>query len=293
VSAATDSDGHDVISPESLGPLLRTAWLGRRQIHLGTCESTNDRAAAEGRAGEEEGLVVTTDAQTAGRGRLGRAWHSPPGENLAFSILLRPSRPPAEIPPLTLLAGAAVAAALRTLGFDARVKWPNDVLLYGHGAPGDNCPATDAASPPEISPGEHPRKVAGILTEAASVGERIGQVVVGIGLNVNARRFPRELSDKATSLRLVRGARLSRAEVLAAVLGAFERAYERFQVLGPAAAVAAWNEHADRQLRGRVRIGERDVEGVTDGVMPDGSLRLRADDGTVHRIVSGEIVTKV
>jgi biotin-(acetyl-CoA carboxylase) ligase len=91
----------------------------------------------------------------------------------------------------------------------------------------------------------------------------------------------------------VRGARLARAEVLASVLGAFEGAYERFRAVGTAAAVAAWNEHADRQLRGRVRIGDRDVEGVTEGVMPDGSLRLRADDGTVHRIVSGEIVTTV
>lgn len=278
-SGASPCDDSDPIGPGALGRHLTTSWLGRRHVHVDTCESTNDRAAAEGRAGADEGLIVTTDAQTAGRGRLGRAWHSPPGENLAFSILLRPARPPAEIPPLTLLAGAAVASALRSSwAFDARLKWPNDVLLY--------------SSAPGAAP-NHPRKVAGILTEAVSLGDRIGHVVVGIGVNVNSGQFPEELVDKATSLRLARGARLPRAEVLASVLGAFERLYDGFRALGPAAAVAAWNEHADRDLRGRVRIGDRDVEGVTDGVMSDGSLRLRADDGTLHRIVSGEIVTNV
>jgi BirA family transcriptional regulator, biotin operon repressor / biotin---[acetyl-CoA-carboxylase] ligase len=276
--AAVLGDDSDPIGPGALDPLLGTSWLGRRHVHLETCQSTNDRAAAEGRAGEPEGLIVTTDAQTAGRGRLGRTWHSPPGENLAFSILLRPARPPAEIPPLTLLAGAAVASALRSSwSLDARLKWPNDVLL--HGASG--------ARP------DHPRKVAGILTEAASLGDRLGHLVVGIGLNVNTDHFPEELADKATSLRLARGARLARAEVLASVLRSFERLYDGFRALGPAAAVAAWNEHADRDLRVRGRIGARDVEGVTDGVMPDGSLRLRSDDGTVHRIVSGEIITAV
>ena len=77
---------------------LTTAWLGRRHIHLPTCPSTNDLAADQGRAGADEGLVITTDAQTAGRGRLGRTWHAPPGENLAFSMLLRPARPAAQIP---------------------------------------------------------------------------------------------------------------------------------------------------------------------------------------------------
>jgi len=272
----------------SLEPLpLTTAWLGRRHLHLPTCASTNDLAAAEGRAGAAEGLLVTTDAQTAGRGRLGRTWHAPAGENLAFSLLLRPARPPVEIPPLTLMAGAAVAGALRALGFDAHVKWPNDVLLAGPAGHG-NDGRDGVARPPR-------RKVAGILTEASSLGERIGFVVVGVGLNVNTTQFPAELADRATSLRLAReGAEpLDRGEVLAAVLSAFEPAYERFCALGPPAAVAAWNEHADRDLRCRVRVGDREVEGVTDGVTADGALRLRADDGTVHLVVSGELLPTV
>jgi len=282
----------------TLAPLpLATTWLGRRHLHLPTCPSTNDRAAAEGRAGAPEGLLVTTDAQTAGRGRLGRTWHAPPGENLAFSLLLRPARPAVEIPPLTLMAGAAVAGALRGLGFDARVKWPNDVLL---GRPGGDGQGVAGAGGERVPLGRR-RKVAGILTEASSLGERVGFVVVGVGLNVNTTRFPAELADRATSLRLARrdgreeadGEPLDRGQVLAAVLAAFEPAYERFCALGPPAAVAAWNEHADRDLRCRVRVGERDVEGVTDGVSADGALRLRADDGTLHLVVSGEIVPAV
>jgi BirA family biotin operon repressor/biotin-[acetyl-CoA-carboxylase] ligase len=285
----------------SLEPLpLATNWLGRRHLHLPTCPSTNDRAAAEGRAGAAEGLLVTTDAQTAGRGRLGRTWHAPAGENLAFSLLLRPARPAAEIPPLTLMAGAAVASALRALGFDARVKWPNDVLL---GQPARDGEGGAGAGGDRVPLGRR-RKVAGILTEASSLGERIGFVVVGVGLNVNTTHFPVELADRATSLRLARrdgqygqerqdGEPLDRRAVLAAVLAAFEPAYERFCALGPPAAVAAWNEQADRDLRCRVRVGDREVEGVTEGVSADGALRLRADDGTLHLVVSGEVVPTI
>ena len=150
------------------------------------CGSTNDVAAAEARAGAPEGLLVTADEQTDGRGRMGRTWHAPAGANLTFSLLLRPRRPAAEIPPITLLAGGALAVAVRGLGLgiDARVKWPNDLM---------------------VGTGPSRRKLAGILTEATTEGDRIGHVVVGIGLNVNAVDFPPELAAKATSLRRERG----------------------------------------------------------------------------------------
>src|SRR5579872_3386736 len=120
-----------------------TRWLGRARVLVDDCASTNDLAAQRARAGAPEGLIVVSDTQSGGRGRLGRVWHSPPGENLYLSIVLRPQRPAVEIPPLTLLAGAAVARALGSLGFSPRLKWPNDVQLTIDG---------------------RPRKVAGILT---------------------------------------------------------------------------------------------------------------------------------
>src|SRR6267142_3604854 len=127
-------DGNEPLTPELLAARLGTRWLGRAYEWHPTCASTNDVATERARAGAPEGLVVATEEQTAGRGRLGRAWHSPAGANLYLSLLLRPARAAAEIPPLTLLAGAAVARALASLGLAPRLKWPNDVQLVVAGA---------------------------------------------------------------------------------------------------------------------------------------------------------------
>lgn len=262
----------DRFDPATLARHLETRWLGRRHVHLERCGSTNDVAAAEARAGAPEGLLVTADEQTDGRGRMGRTWHAPAGANLTFSLLLRPRRPAAEIPPITLLAGGALALAVRDLGLgiDARVKWPND-LTVGTGA--------------------DRRKLAGILTEATTEGDRIGHVVVGIGLNVNAVDFPPELAAKATSLRREGGGEpLSRTAVLARVLRAFEEAFDDFRVRGAPAATELWEAHADRGTRCRARIEGVEVEGVTAGVDATGALLLRDDAGELRRVVSGEVL---
>ena len=140
--------------------------------------------------------MIAADAQTAGRGRLGRSWHSPPGDNLYLSLLLRPSRAPAEIPPLTLLAGAAVADAVAALGLSPRLKWPNDVQLVDRALDG----------------GARRRKLAGILTEMVTAGAAVEHVVVGIGINVNGTDFPPDIADRATSVALALGQRSSRAQ---------------------------------------------------------------------------------
>jgi BirA family transcriptional regulator, biotin operon repressor / biotin---[acetyl-CoA-carboxylase] ligase len=256
-------------TPERLAACLRTSWLGRPYEWHPSCASTNDLAAARGRSGSAEGLVIAADAQTGGRGRQGRLWHSPAGENLYVSLLLRPARPAAEIPPLTLLAGAAVAEALATLGARPRLKWPNDVLLE-----------EDHAE----------RKVAGVLTEMASEGERVGHVVLGLGLNVNAAEFPADLAGRATSLRRVLGRPLDRAAVLAALLASLERHYDAFRARGPAAAVAAWRPYAALGGKWRVNLPAGALEGVALGIDPDGALLLRDDVGHVHRVLSGEVL---
>jgi BirA family biotin operon repressor/biotin-[acetyl-CoA-carboxylase] ligase len=244
---------------------LGARWLGRTYEWHEACDSTNDLAAARARAGAPQGLVVATERQSAGRGRLGRVWHSPAGENLYVSILLRPTRPAPEIPPITLLAGAAVARALAGLGFEPRLKWPNDVQL-------------DAG-----------RKVAGILTEMASEGGRVGHVVVGLGLNVNTLSFRDELAARATSLRLVAGHAFERAAVLAAVLDQLERLYEAFEAGGPVVASEAWQPFAAVGARCRVSAPGADLEGTMLGIDADGALRLRDDAGQIHRVLSGEI----
>jgi BirA family transcriptional regulator, biotin operon repressor / biotin---[acetyl-CoA-carboxylase] ligase len=257
-------------TPMLLAARLGSRWLGRAYEWHPSCASTNDLAGARAKAGAPHGLVIASEEQTAGRGRLGRAWHSPAGESLYLSILLRPTRLAQEIPPLTLLAGAAVARAMEGLGVKPRLKWPNDV---------------------QLATSDGPRKVAGILTEMASEGGRASHVVVGLGLNVNALAFPAELADRATSLRLVAGRAFDRATVLADVLDAFEPLYEDFAARGPEAAVAAWQPFAALGERCRVSAAEPPLEGVTLGIDADGALRLRDDAGRVHRVLSGEIST--
>jgi BirA family biotin operon repressor/biotin-[acetyl-CoA-carboxylase] ligase len=258
---------------ERLNARLGTRWLGRAYEWHAACESTNDLAAARARTGAPAGLVVATEQQSAGRGRLGRSWHSPAGENLYLSIVLRPTRPAHEIPPLTLLVGAAVARALAGLGLRPRLKWPNDVQLVVEGAA---------------------RKVAGILTEMSSEAGRVGHVVVGLGLNVNGRAFPADLAARATSLRLAAGRTFERAAVLAALLEELERLCEVFEAAGPAAASEAWQPFAEVGARCRVSAPGApgaELEGTMVGIDADGALRLRDDAGHIHRVLSGEIST--
>ena len=259
---------------EALRAQLGTRWLGRTFEWRAACASTNDLAAERARAGAPAGLVIAADAQTAGRGRLGRSWHSPAGENLYFSILLRPTRPPPEIPPLTLLAGAAVARALGSFGLAPRLKWPNDVELRDE---------TGAR-----------RKVAGILTEMASAGASALHVVVGIGINVNGVDFPPELAQRATSLRRALGRPVDRVALLAAVLDALEPLCDEFERRGPAAAVEAFEAHAAFPAPCRVTAPGRPdqrLTGIALGVDPDGALRLQDDTGQIHRVISGELST--
>jgi BirA family biotin operon repressor/biotin-[acetyl-CoA-carboxylase] ligase len=258
----------DDLTPMRVAASLTTGRLGRDYRLLEVCGSTSDEAARLARAGAGEGLLVVADRQTAGRGRLGRAWHSPAGDNLYFSLLLRPPIMAALVPPLTLLMGAVAAEVLVAAGVAPRLKWPNDVLL-----------PTPAG----------PRKAAGILTEMATERDRVRHVVVGVGINVRGDSFPPELAARATSLQVATGRVLDRAELLAALLNALEPAYDAFIAAGPVDALARWRAHA--ALGGRCRI-ERDgllIEGTAVDVDDEGALLVRDDQGAVRRVLSGEL----
>ena len=150
--------------------------------------STNDEIRSRAEAGAPEGLIILAHRQTQGRGRRGAAWFSPPGESLAFSVLIRPSEPKALWPRLALIAGLAVAEALENYIPLVGIKWPNDVWAQG-------------------------KKIAGILVEAGK-----DYAVIGIGLNVNTTEFPAEVAEIATSLSLETGESIPRPEVLAAII---------------------------------------------------------------------------
>ena len=215
--------------------------------------STNALVAERARAGEPAGLVVVAEEQTAGRGRLGRSWVSPPRAGLTLSVLVRPELPPARWPWLPLVTGLAVATALRERAeLDARLKWPNDVLVDG-------------------------RKVCGVLAEVPVTGA----AVLGIGLNVTTRAS--ELPhDGATSLRLAGASTTDRATVLRAVLRSLAHVLEDVE--------AAREQYRVRcsTLRAAVRVelpGGTTVVGVAEAVDDDGRLVV---DGTAYG--AGDVV---
>jgi len=243
-----------------------TGWLGGELHELAACASTNDEAAERAAAGAPHGTVVVAAEQRRGRGRLGRAWYSPPGENLYLSCVLRPPLAPVALPPLTLAAGVAVAEAVAALGPRAAVKWPNDVTVAG-------------------------RKLAGILTEMTTRGERIDYVVLGIGVNLGSRSFPPELAGVATSIELEGGRAASPADFRARLLPGLETWLDRFFEGGVPAIGPAWTEWSGMAgARVRVTEGSRVVEGIACGIGPDGSLDVRDDRGHHVMVMAGDVV---
>jgi BirA family biotin operon repressor/biotin-[acetyl-CoA-carboxylase] ligase len=241
-----------------------STWLGRERVHLPVCGSTNDEAQRLAAAGAAHGTVVTADEQHAGRGRQGRRWHSPAGENLYLSCVLRPELAPAAATAITLAAGLGVADAVQRAGAPAALKWPNDVLAGG-------------------------RKLAGILTEMSTRGERVQHIVVGIGVNLASRSFPPELGDVATSLALL-GVPVERERFVAQLLSELEIWFDRFFAGGVPALADAWLARADR-ARVRATSQGRLVEGSIAGLDADGCLLITDQAGARHRILAGDVTS--
>jgi BirA family transcriptional regulator, biotin operon repressor / biotin---[acetyl-CoA-carboxylase] ligase len=252
-------------------PALDPSRLPDHQVEVvDEAGSTNALVAERARSGAPEGLVVVAEHQTAGRGRLDRSWETPPRSGLTFSVLLRPpvdTVPAVSWPWLPLLTGHAVSSALRERGFDAAVKWPNDVLI-----------------------GE--RKVAGILVER--VDTTTGPAaVVGIGVNVGmtADELP---VPEATSLAL-HGEVPDRTDLLGSVLDRLWDEYVEW-TSGEAAA-------AERLLAAYVAgcatvgrdvtvalPGDKTLTGRASGIGADGSLLVDDGAGTRHRVSAGDVV---
>jgi BirA family biotin operon repressor/biotin-[acetyl-CoA-carboxylase] ligase len=268
------------LTPEAirarLAPLPR---IGRRIVVLDVTRSTNSDAMALGRDGEAEGAVVVAEEQTAGRGRLGRSWESSRGVNLYMSILLRPSMAPWLAPQLSLVAGVAACETVREEGIEARIKWPNDVVVVAKTNDADK----DAAPL---------RKLAGILTEIEAESDRVAFVVVGIGVNLNsdASHWSDELKDKATSVFLERGEKTCRAAFAARLLARFEALEDDWRRGGFAAVAPRWR--ALSVLDGRrvvVNAPGESYDGVCAGIDDDGALLLETGTGAPRRVLAGDV----
>ncbi len=238
--------------------------------YFDTVDSTNQVARDLGRAGEPDGTVVVADEQTEGRGRRQRRWVSPPNAGLYVSLLLRPEFPAAESgSAVQLVAGIATAEALDGfLPSKPVLRWPNDCFVLGG-------------------------KIAGVLVEAETTGRGFDFLVCGIGVNVNheADDFPAELRGGATSVKLQLGHRVSRLDVLAALLDAFDTWESAWRRHGMAPIRERWLELSPESVAGSVSVQTEAglVEGVADGLTDAGHLRVRADDGA-HEISVGEVI---
>ncbi len=228
--------------------------------------STNDDAKGHACAGAPAGTLVVADTQTAGRGRQGNSWHSPPRVNLYASVVLRPRVQPAAAPRFALVAGVVIARACASLvETTLLVKWPNDVV---------------------VSNGAWLSKLAGVLVETQIRGAELGALVVGFGVNVHLRTLPEELAQTATSLALLGAEQVSREDLAAQIVGDLVAATARFEAEG----LAPWTaELASRDaLYGRA-LSVGDLTGMGDGIEPDGALRIRSSVGRLARVVAGHV----
>jgi BirA family biotin operon repressor/biotin-[acetyl-CoA-carboxylase] ligase len=259
----------DALSAEEILARLGTAYIGRHLERYTEIDSTNTRAVALARAGAPEGTLVLAERQTAGRGRLGRRWHAPPGSALLMSLLLRPPLPPTRAQWATMVCAVAAAEAVEaTAGLEVGIKWPNDLVVQG-------------------------RKLGGVLTElGARDANTLDYVVVGLGLNVNLDPAALlEAITPATSLAAELGRPISRLDLLLAWLIRVEAHYGRLRVgVSPR---EAWRRRL-ATLGQPVQVGsaEEVVAGVAEDVDEDGALLVRTAGGALRRMLAGDVTLR-
>ncbi|MEF2964319.1 biotin--[acetyl-CoA-carboxylase] ligase [Paenibacillus sp. M1] len=258
----------DKLEEAAIGAMLQTSGFARKLRLLDVTSSTQEAARLLAEEGAAEGTLVIAEEQTGGRGRQGRMWFSPPHKGVWMSLLLRPRRPLAFAPQLTLLTAVAVCRAIRKVsGADAGIKWPNDILIGG-------------------------KKVCGILIESAGEDEMIKYCIAGIGIDVNLEPedIPAELRSVATSLKIESGRHIDRAELIAAVMNELEQLYKLHEEEGFAPIRLLW-EALSVTLGRRVTVwgGRGDISGVAKSLDESGALVLQDEHGSDVKIFSGDV----
>ena len=243
--------------------------IGGEVWHYGEVGSTNDVCKELAASGAPEGCCVVADGQRGGRGRMGRAWFSPPLEGLYMSCLLRPSLASESLPLCTLMAGGATARALsEATGAAVRLKWPNDLTI-------------------------DEKKLGGILTELLTPPGEAPVVVIGIGINVTTppEAFPQELQTTTTSLLEATGRSFERLVLLKAILLERDEAYNAFRQKGPGPVLEAWRSFAATLgQRVMVKMTDGTLEGDAVGLTEGGHLVVRTAEGREVPVLEGDVV---
>ncbi len=243
---------------------LKTRIIGERVFSYEDLDSTNDAIRKLGEEGLSEGVCVFAEHQKKGRGRLGRKWDSPKGQGILLSVLLRPAIEPYAVPRVTLAAALAVIRAVREeTGLHLGVKWPNDVVHEG-------------------------KKLCGILTEMSAEADRVNFLVLGLGLNVNAK--VKDLPPGSASLREILGKKVARVPLAQSILRELEKVYERVKSGRHEELCEEWESvsHTTGQQVSAKLLG-RTVNGIATGIDADGALWIRHDNGFQERILSGDV----
>ncbi|KAB2953087.1 biotin--[acetyl-CoA-carboxylase] ligase [Heliorestis acidaminivorans] len=257
--------------PEEVLSVLETKKFGRNYIYYHSINSSNEKAKEFAREGAEEGTVVLAEEQQAGKGRLGRTWHSPLGLGLYLSIILRPSIPLALTPQITLLTALSIAKTIEKMtSLGPAIKWPNDILLDG-------------------------KKVCGILTELSAEMDGVKHIVVGIGLNLNqeATDFPTAVTSQASSVSMQAGEKVDRLAFFNKLLMQLEDDYEHWLEQGFSAIRQQWLDRAVG-LGDTVRViaGSAQWQGRMEGIDDMGALLVRNKAGEIQQLMSGEVTLR-
>ena len=254
-----------IYNETTIADQIHTKWAGKTVHFARETDSTNLWIKRLAKEGASEGTLALAEFQSAGRGRLGRSWEVPEGTSVMMSILLRPKFEPQYAPTLTLVMGMAVAKAVKNLGFDVSIKWPNDVVV------------------------SH-KKICGILTEMGVRDGKIDYAVIGVGINVNIKEFPEEMADKATSLYLESGKEFDRSQIPGLVMEAFEEYYEKFAATCDLSGLKEEYERILANYNQPVRVlAKEPYEGVARGITDGGELLVEKTDGTIVAVSAGEV----
>lgn len=257
-----------VLDVDRIQSQLKTSRIGREMTYLEQTDSTQNLARQLSASGIPEGHICIAETQTAGRGRMGRQWHSPQGKGLWFSIVLRPTIPLRDMSHLTLLTAVALCESIREVtALPVGIKWPNDLLLGG-------------------------KKVSGILLETIAEDDRVQSVICGIGVSVNlsASDYPEALSSIAQSLAMAGGQDYDREQLLVAFCNHFESTYDTYMAQGFATIRARWEANSVT-LNKTIEVQQlnRTLVGHAIGIDDQGALLLQTTDGEVVRCYSGDV----
>lgn len=260
--------GTDLLLAGEIAPGLDTQIIGKVVKHFDEVSSTQDIAAGLAREGAVEGTLVIAEMQKNGRGRKGRNWLSLPAGGIYLSLILRPRLMPSQVVQIPLIAGIAVARAIRkSVSLPAMIKWPNDIMVAN-------------------------KKVGGILTELSAEIDSVNYVILGIGLNVNipVSLLVEHTAGAATSLINECGVHTSRAQLVRSFLSEFERTYLHFLSSGFSSVRNEWKA-LNNTIGSRVKVsdGTHEIEGEAVDIDNDGFLLVRMENGNVSRIISGDV----